>query len=81
MSATNTRLREDSQCAKILARLREACGEWVAMPDLVVASGSYNIHSRVDELRRVHGIAIENETDVSVRPHVSKYRLVGVQHG
>jgi len=69
------RLRQDSQCAKILAALRHANGGWVSMPSLVADSGSFNIHSRVDELRQVHGYAIQNETDVSVRPHLSRYRL------
>ena len=70
------RLTENSQCKKILDRLAAAGGDWVEMPQLVAASGSYNIHSRVDELRHRHGVQIENVTDVSVRPHVSKYRLV-----
>jgi len=74
--AKRGRLREDSQCGKILAVLKAANGDWVTMPALVLVSGSYNIHSRIDELRHVHGYQIENETDVSVRPHVSKYRLV-----
>lgn len=72
---TTGRLRESSQCAKILAALNEAWPEWVTMPDLVAASGSYNVHTRVDELRG-HGHLIENETDLSVRPHISKYRLM-----
>ncbi len=70
------RLREDSQCGKILRVLQDARGEWVSMPALVLISGSYNVHSRIDELRHRHGYEIENETDVSVRPHVSKYRLL-----
>jgi hypothetical protein len=72
-------LRQDSQCAKIIARLRAAIRrgeEWVTMPQLVEASGSYNIHTRVNELRKVLGFDIENKTDTSVRPHVSKYRLL-----
>ena len=67
------RLRQDSQCAKILARLQQNPGEMVPMPELVAVSGSYNIHSRVDELRSKHGIVIHNETDLSVKPHVSRY--------
>ena len=74
--AKRGRLREDSQCGKILAALKAANGDWVSMPALVLVSASYNIHSRIDELRHRHGYQIENETDVSVRPHVSKYRLV-----
>ena len=70
------RLRQDSQCFKIVAALRKANGNWLGMPALVRASGSYNIHTRVDELRHEHGYQIENTTDTSVRPHISKYRLV-----
>ena len=70
------RLRQDSQCAKILETLRAAGNDWVTMPALVQASGSYNIHSRVDELRSKHGVQIENITDLSVKPHVSRYRLI-----
>jgi hypothetical protein len=70
------RLREDSQCAKILAALRLADGNWLEMPALVRASGSYNIHTRIDELRQRWGHDIENHTDTSVRPHISKYRLI-----
>ena len=77
------RLNENSQCHKILIALqaaaRDAAGQthggWVAMPTLVAVSGSYNIHSRVDELRHNHGVRIENKTDVSTRPHRSFYRL------
>ena len=73
-------LRETSQCKKILDALADArvSGRndgWVAMPELVAVSGSFNIHSRVDELRSKHHVAIENSTDVSIRPHISKYRL------
>jgi len=77
------RLTENSQCHLIFKALASAFehratngGGWVAMPKLVEASGSYNVHSRIDELRHRHGVVIENDTDVSVRPHVSKYRLV-----
>lgn len=71
------RLQENSQCKKILDRLQAQGGEgWVAMPELVAVSGSFNIHSRVDELRSKHGVAIENLTDLSTKPHVSLYRLV-----
>lgn len=70
------RLRENSQCRKIYDALLHAGGAWVTMPTLVAASGSFNIHSRIDELRHVHGVDIENQTDLNVRPHVSRYRLV-----
>lgn len=69
-------LTQNSQCAKILARLRQRKPGFVLMPTLARISGSYNVHSRIDELRKRHGHDIENRTDVSVRPHISKYRLV-----
>lgn len=74
------RLRQNSQCSKIYEALKVAsaagtAAAWVEMPALVEASGSYNIHSRIDELRHVHGVAIENETDLTVKPHISRYRL------
>ena len=69
------RLREDSQCARILARLQLRPGVKIPMPDLVKVSGSFNIHSRVDELRKRGWTQIQNFTDVSVRPHESVYWL------
>ncbi len=72
------RLSKSSQCAKILRALRDAKGGWVSMPKLVKVSGSYNIHTRVDELRGRWGAQIENHTDNAQRPHVSKYRLVDI---
>lgn len=51
-----------SQNALILARLNSTPGEWVSMPELVQVSGSFNIHSRIDELRHKGGHAIENRT-------------------
>ena len=71
---------KDSQCAAILHRLRSAAAEgawWVSMPALVEVSGSYNIHSRIDELRHAYGIAIECkiETSPGCRAKFSFYRL------
>lgn len=68
--------RGNSQCGKILAALHAAGGAWLSMPELVEISDSYNIHSRIDELRHAYGFNIENQTDYSVRPHRSKYRLL-----
>jgi hypothetical protein len=73
-SKKSGRLHQDSQCFRILRRLRGR--NWVTMPALVRASGSFNIHSRIDELRHVHGCRIVNRVDVTVRPHVSRYRLL-----
>ena len=50
-----------SQCASILAELQRHAGEWVAMPRLVLCSGSYNVHSRISDLRKAgHSIIHEN---------------------
>jgi hypothetical protein len=77
-----------SQCGKILAalRTRRACDRaanvnpqaagWIQMPDLVASSGSFNIHSRIDELRHRYGIQIENQIDQTTKPHKSQYRLI-----
>jgi len=51
-----------SQNDKILNHLLLHKGKWVPMPELVTASGSYNIHSRIAELRRKNGININNRT-------------------
>ncbi|MDP3851990.1 MAG: hypothetical protein Q8Q59_15920 [Luteolibacter sp.] len=51
----------DTQCDLILQALTEANGEWVPMPRLAELSGSYNIHSRVNELRKDFGYTIENK--------------------
>jgi len=70
------RLTENSQCALILRALQERPGQPISMPELVRLSGSYNVHTRVDELRQRHGYTqIKNHTDISVRPHKSVYWL------
>ena len=46
-----------TQCEAILARLIEARGEWVPMPELCRVSGAYAVHSRIADLRaRGHSI-------------------------
>ena len=66
-----------SQNDLILARLNRTPGEWVSMPELVAVSGSYNVHSRIDELRHKGGHAIENRTvrAPGSRRHESSYRV------
>lgn len=64
----------DSQCARILTRLKRARGSWVPMPQLVAASGGYAVHSRVAELRN-RGHAIDNRTEVHGRLKRSFYKL------
>ncbi len=53
----------ETQNAIILATLEAAAGGWVPMPQLVAVSGSYNVHSRVDELRHKRGVNILNRTE------------------
>ena len=51
-----------SQCDKILAVLQDYRGEWVPLPRLHQASGSYVVHSRIADLRkRGHAIDHRNE--------------------
>lgn len=51
-----------SQCDKILRHLQANAGDWIGMPQLVRISGSYNIHSRIADLRkRGHQISHKNE--------------------
>lgn len=46
-----------SQCQLILGELLQKVGQWVPMPTLVEVSGSYNVHSRISDLRKAgHGI-------------------------
>lgn len=49
-------------------------GEWVAMPDLCRASGSYNVHSRISDLRK-NGHDIEHRQKRDGRTVCSEYRL------
>lgn len=64
-----------SQCDKILACLRETPGQWVAMPDLVLASASFNIHSRISDLRK-RGHNIEQHDERDGRKIKSFYRVM-----
>ena len=67
-----------TQNAIILQTLREASGQFVSMPALVLVSGSLNIHSRVAELRK-QGHRIEsNVKRVGLAKH-SEYRLVEME--
>ena len=72
---------EDSQCELILRRLRATPGEWISMPELCQISGSYNIHTRIDQLRHGRGVAIEN--DIRRKPldrrQYSYYRVPPVE--
>ena len=63
-----------SQCDSILSELHKANGEWVAMPHLASVSGSYNVHSRVSDLRKA-GHNVEHRNERKGRMHHSFYRL------
>jgi len=63
-----------SQCAKILRTLKIMRG-WQSMPLLCRVSGSYNVHSRIDELRHRYGCRIENKKEHCGKKINSYYRL------
>ena len=66
----------ESQCELILRALREARGKLVSMYDLFRVSGSLNVHSRIDELRRAgHHIPPAHKVRKGHKCH-SYYRLV-----
>ena len=71
------RTKDDTQCAAILARLRKDPGQWVSMPDLVHVSGSYNVHTRVDEIRHRLGQPVECKIErmSDTRRQFSFYRV------
>lgn len=67
---------EPSQADKILECLRARRPRWVPMPYLSAISGSLNIHTRIDDLRR-KGFDIVNDqrTKRDSRTRDSFYRL------
>lgn len=68
---------EPTQTDALIARLHEANGEWVALPELVAAVGGYAIHSRAADARKM-GVNIENKVVFSqvTRKRHSWYRLI-----
>jgi hypothetical protein len=71
-----------SQCDLIAAALEDAAtynyvnDGWVSMPDLVRCSGSYNVHSRISDLRK-RGLNIEQKLEVlGDGTRASYYRIV-----
>lgn len=70
-----------SQCDRIEKELfrgmrLECAGGWVSMPDLVRCSGSYNVHSRISDLRK-RGLNIEQRLEVlGDGTRASYYRIV-----
>ena len=59
-----------TQCELILAALES--GEWVPMPTLALVSGSFNVHSRISDLRK-SGHAIEHRNEHDGRRIKSEY--------
>lgn len=64
-----------SQSAAILAALQASPGVWIAMPELSRLSGSYNVHSRIADLRR-RGHRVEHRNVHRGRTIFSSYRLL-----
>lgn len=65
-----------SQCTLILEELVAHRGEWVPMPHLALISESFNVHTRIDELRsRGHLIDNKCEREKGSRKQHSSYRL------
>lgn len=63
------------QAQKILAVLTDRRGEWVPMPDLASASGSYNVATRVSVDLRAEGWPVENKVEIFDGVKHSFYRL------
>ena len=63
-----------TQCAAILETLTDRRGEWVPMPELVECSGSYNVHSRIADIRRI-GYAVEHKNVQEGKKIHSFYRI------
>ncbi len=63
-----------SQCDKILAVLQDNAGQWVPIPVLHQASGSYVIHSRIADLRK-RGHSIDQRSEHHDGQNHSFYRL------
>lgn len=67
---------KSSQAFRILSRLKQSQGEWVAMPELCRISGSLNCHSRITDLRK-QGYIIDQENQRQADGAMnSVYRLV-----
>ena len=62
----------------IIARLQATPGQWVPMPELADCSGSYNIHTRIDEIRRttVHRVENRLERAPGSTRKLSFYRII-----
>ena len=63
-----------SQADAILGQLKQRKGKWCSMPSLGRISGSYNVHSRIADLRK-RGHQIEHRNEHAGRLIRSYYRL------
>ena len=64
-----------TQTNRCLQRLQKTPGDWVSLPDLYQASGSWAIHSRISDLRK-RGHVIEQHSQVVDGQVHSSYRLI-----
>jgi len=64
-----------SQCDLILAELSRNANQWIPMPHLGDVSGSRNVHSRIDDLKK-RGHQIENKQITKGRQRHSFYRIL-----
>lgn len=66
--------------ADIILEVLQKRGGWVGMPRLARASGSWNVHSRIAQLRTERGLTIENKVErrPGTRANLSFYRLITV---
>ncbi|MCL5098508.1 MAG: helix-turn-helix domain-containing protein [Candidatus Omnitrophica bacterium] len=70
----------NSQCDRILARLRRSVGGWIPMPELWKASGAFAIHSRICDLR-TRGFEIEHKNERQPDGRIqSFYRLMKTEN-
>ena len=63
-----------SQNDLVERRLQETPDQWVEMPELCKVSGSYNIHTRISELRK-RGHQISNKQETVNGQRYSYYKL------
>lgn len=66
-------LKRDSQNSKVLELLKD--GGWWSMPQLAFSSGSFNVHSRIAELRKRGHIILNRTTRLPDGTVASEYQL------
>lgn len=65
-----------SQNEKLRAYLQARPGQWIPMPELVAAVGSYVIHSRIADCRRLYNMVIEQDSSWRDGQNLSSYRYL-----